>query len=83
MRNYTIDMSDRNQVITIRAESVFLTEAVHSSTTACIGQQYTFMDSDGKVVGMFPVEVVRFIVAGDCVRKVERVNELEIKSREG
>jgi len=82
MRNYTIDMRDRNQLITIRAETVFLTEAVHSATTACVGQQYTFMDSDSKVVAMFPVEFVRFIVAGDCVRKVERINELELRPKE-
>lgn len=64
MKTYRIYFNKSNLKLRLKADKVVLSIS-EDYGRVCVGEQYTFLDDEGRVVGIFPLESVSFIVDED------------------
>lgn len=61
MKTYRIYFTKSTTKIRLKAEHVIVSISENYGGV-CLGEQYTFLDNESRIVGIFPIEEVAFIV---------------------
>lgn len=61
MKTYRIHFNKSTTKIRLKADHVVVSISENYGGV-CLGEQYTFLDNESRIVGIFPIEEVAFIV---------------------